>query len=175
MKKYLLALFLSLMLLSFVSVLQVQAASDVKLSPEQIGLINMNCNSSKIQLEKVQKVDAKIRAELGGSYETLLSSFMTSLNLRLVRNNIAHQELIDDQSLFSAQRDDFKQHYIQYSKKFDRLLETDCRAKPKLFYKRLNSVRKARAVLGEDYINSIDLLEKHQEKVKALMEKLWRH
>ena len=88
----------------------------------QKGLISTNCGSIKMQLEKVQKEDAKNRVHLGAQYETILSNLMINLNLRLVKNNRPNAALAEQQTKFTTRRDRFKNDYVKYSQELDKLI-----------------------------------------------------
>lgn len=146
--------------------------SAAELTPEKIGLIHLNCNSAKIQLKRLQKVDSRIRVDLGGHYETLLTNFMTNLNLRLVKNSIYNNNLINSQSEFSSARDRLKDDFIVYSQTLDDTISIDCKAQPEKFYNSLEKTREARKKLNDDYYKNNEILEQHKAYVRELMEVL---
>ena len=158
--------------LAFAPVLAEEEKSGDQLTPEQIGLIYMNCNSAKNQLKRLQTTDARIRVNLGSDYNTLLTGFMTNLNIRLVKNNINREDLMKDQSDFSAAIDKFKEDYISYSQALDETIATSCKTDPDKFYRELEKTRIARKKLNEDYKKTNEILNQHKTKVKELMESL---
>ena len=168
MKRLLLILPTALIIFSLVST----PVSAAELTPEQIGLIHLNCNSAKIQLKRLQKVDSKVRVDLGSNYETLLTDFMTNLNLRLVKNGIYNNDLISSQSEFSSARDRLKDDFISYSQALDDTIAIDCKSHPESFYNRLEKTRAARKKLNEDYLKNNEILNQHKDHVRKLMETL---
>lgn len=168
MKRFLLVMPVVLVVFSLVST----PVSAVDLTPEKIGLIHLNCNSAKIQLKRLQKVDSRIRVDLGANYETILTNFMTNLNLRLVKNGFYNNDLINSQSTFSTARDRLKDDFIAYSQTLDETISIDCKAQPEEFYEKLEETREARKKLNEDYMRNNDILNQHKDYVYRLMETL---
>ena len=168
MKRFFVLLLPCLMLFSTFSV----PVSAVELTPEKIGLIHLNCNTAKIQLKRLQKVDSKVRVDLGSNYETILTDFMTNLNLRLVKNEIFNNDLINSQSEFSAARDRLKADFIIYSQALDDTIAMDCKSDPEKFYEKLEKTREARQKLNEDCLANDEILNRHKEYVIQLMESL---
>jgi hypothetical protein len=158
--------------LAFTPVLAEEENKEVELTPEQIGLIYMNCNSAKSQLKRLQTTDARIRVNLGSDYNTLLTGFMTNLNIRLVKNNIKREDLIANQSDFSTAVDKFKEDYISYSQALDETIATSCKTDPDKFYRELEKTRAAKKKLNEDYKKTNEILNQHKAAVKELMESL---
>lgn len=146
--------------------------SAVDLTPEKIGLIHLNCNSAKIQLKRLQKVDSRVRVDLGGHYETLLTNFMTNLNLRLVKNSIYNNNLMNSQSEFTSARDRLKDDFIVYSQALDETISIDCKTNPEKFYNSLEKTRESRKKLNDDYYKNNEILEQHKVYVRELMEVL---
>ena len=157
MKRLLLILPTALIIFSLVST----PVSAAELTPEQIGLIHLNCNSAKIQLKRLQKVDSKVRVDLGSNYETLL-----------VKNGIYNNDLISSQSEFSSARDRLKDDFISYSQALDDTIAIDCKSHPESFYNRLEKTRAARKKLNEDYLKNNEILNQHKDHVRKLMETL---
>ena len=65
------------------------AYADNDIPSEVVSAVSQSCSSIKLQLQTVQKNDARMRIHLGQQYETLSNRLMLNLNLRLVKNNIA--------------------------------------------------------------------------------------
>lgn len=75
-------------LLVFILFNSVRVSADapkIKLTDDQRGELSMNCSSIKSSLKKLQVSDAKIRSLLGANYQTILNSYITPFNLRLVK------------------------------------------------------------------------------------------
>ena len=108
-------------LLVFILFNSVRVSADapkIKLTDDQRGELSMNCSSIKSSLKKLQVSDAKIRSLLGANYQTILNSYITPFNLRLVKNNQNLGDLSDLQSSFVLQKNDFSSLYIAYSQQF---------------------------------------------------------
>ncbi len=139
---------------------------------DQLGYISDNCASIKLQLQRVQRADAKSRVHLGVQYETISSNLMLNLNLRLVKNNLANAELAGQQTAFFSERERFKNDFIGYSQQFEKLLQIDCREKPKKFYDQLTTVRQKRADIQQSIYRLNGLIDEHRATVEALKESL---
>lgn len=148
---FILPLFFSIFLVSSAS------ATDVMLSEEKIDNIKFNCQDIKQSLKRVQNSDRNIRVSLGQTYQLVIADFITPLNLRLVKNNIANSELSSIQNRFVSAREDFNRKYITYSQELESLMNADCKSDPVLFYSKLESTREARASVASSVgiINSI--------------------
>ena len=68
------------------------------ISESQKTVIVDNCDKIKETLTTVQHQDSRTRVYLGRYYETILTNFITPLNLRLVENNISDPKLLDNQT-----------------------------------------------------------------------------
>ena len=74
--------------------------------------ISQNCASIKLQLQRTQKEDSRMRVHLGAQYETISTNLMQNLNIRLVRNNMSDPNLAEQQIAFASERDRFKDEFI---------------------------------------------------------------
>lgn len=156
-------------------------APKTKLTDDQRGEISMNCSSIKSSLKKLQVSDAKIRSLLGTSYQTMLNSYITPFNLRLVKNNQNLGNLSDLQSNFVLQKNDFNSLYITYSQQLENLLSIDCQKNPDDFYNQLLTTRESRKELNqkvneltstaEKYLNEINKIEIDGENIRFIPEK----
>lgn len=150
----------SLVILSLIfsiSLAPVANATDFVLSDEKSDNIRTNCQDIKQSLKRVQNSDRNIRVSLGQSYQLVMADYITPLNLRLVKNNIANSELSNIQSRFASAREDFNRRYIYYSQVLEGLLAADCYNDPGDFYSKLIQTREARASVAESVgiLNSI--------------------
>ena len=153
----------------------------IKLTDDQRGEISMNCSSIKSSLKKLQVSDAKIRSLLGANYQTMLNSYITPFNLRLVKNNQNLGGLSDLQSNFVLQKNDFNSFYITYSQQFENLLSIDCQKNPDDFYNQLITTRESRKELNqkvedltktvEKYLTEIIQIEIDGENIRFIPEK----
>lgn len=120
-----------------------------EISEEKLSNIETNCASIKESLKRTQNADKNTRISLGRTYQTLLSDFITPLNVRLVKNNRFDKTLADTQTIFSEDRDKFNQAYIDYSKDLESLLSIDCKNEPESFYRQLVKTRSSRERVSE--------------------------
>ena len=100
----------------------------------------------------MQKNDARTRVHLGGRYETILTKFMTPLNVRLLENNLSNVELVENQNDFAGAKTLFNNDYINYQQDLEELVSMDCKKEPAAFYEKLD-----KAYLSGMY-NVMDLL-----------------
>ena len=177
-------LILAAFLLVFILFNSVHVSADTpkaKLTDDQRGEISMNCSSIKSSLKKLQVSDAKIRSLLGANYQTMLNSYITPFNLRLVKNNQNLGGLSDLQSNFVLQKNDFNSFYITYSQQFENLLSIDCQKNPDDFYNQLIITRESRKELNqkvedltktvEKYLTEIIQIEIDGENIRFIPEK----
>ena len=143
-------------------------APKAKLTDDQRGEISMNCSSIKSSLKKLQVSDAKIRSLLGASYHTMLNSYITPFNLRLVKNNQNLGNLSDLQSNFVLQKNDFNSLYITYSQQFENLLSIDCQKNPDDFYNQLIITRESRKELNQKVEDLTKTAEKYLTEIKQI-------
>ena len=143
-------------------------APKIKLTDDQRGEISMNCSSIKSSLKKLQVSDAKIRSLLGANYQTILNSYITPFNLRLVKNNQNLGNLSDLQSNFVLQKNDFNSLYITYSQQFENLLSIDCQKNPDDFYNQLLTTRESRKELNQKVEDLTKTAEKYLTEIKQI-------
>ena len=143
----------------------INSVSATTINDDQKGLISTNCASIKMQLEKVQKADAKNRVHLGAQYETILTNLMMNLNLRLVKNNLADATIAAQQTTFRSERNRFKDDYIGYSQELDKLIDMDCRDDQQKFYDQLELVRYKREDVNKSIQRMNEILEKHYSAI----------
>lgn len=152
-------------------ILTFAASNSNNLSKNQTAAISQNCASIKQSLKHLQHADVRTRIFFGSTYQSILTNFMTPLNLRLVKDNQPNPELVQTQTDFSSSRNNFTQNYINYSKKLEKLLAIDCRFRPQDFYKQLNSTRQSRAKLARSAQKTQTILENHLKIVEAMQAK----
>ena len=110
-----------------------------------VGAVSVNCASIVGQLKNVRYYDRRAREYLGNRYERLIGGYVTNLNVRLVRNNMANVELQRLQVELVAAHSSFKSEYGRYATEMDQLIGMDCVGRPEAFYKSLEGVRERRA------------------------------
>lgn len=145
----------------------------VELTEEQIGNISSNCSSIKLQLQNVQRIDAKSRVHLGAQFEAIANSLMMNLNLRLVKNNKASGEIAAQQAEFSSVRERFKRDYIEYQKELETLIAINCKDDPYRFYEQLEYVRARRDDMGWSINRLREIADEHRQSVQKLKEELY--
>lgn len=135
------------------------------LDPKKRGLISLSCPSIKLQLQKIQKNDARARVYLGAEYETINSNLMVNFNLRLTKNHYVLPDFVNSHADFKKLHENFKTNYIQYAESLNKLTELDCKDSPDDFYQQLQVVRGARARVDSD----IAILSEKLEQYRALV------
>ncbi|MBR6166729.1 hypothetical protein IKQ65_03850 [Candidatus Saccharibacteria bacterium] len=145
----------------------------VELTEEQIGNISSNCSSIKLQLQKVQRMDAKSRVHLGAQFEAIANSLMMNLNLRLVKNNRANGDIASQQAEFSNVRERFKKDYIEYQKELEELISINCKDDPYRFYEQLEYVRARRDDMGWSITRLREIADEHRRSVLDMREELY--
>lgn len=148
-------------------------AENESISNQVLSDISQNCSSIKLQLERTQKEDSRLRVNLGTQYETISTNMMQNLNLRLVRNNLANAELSIQQTSFFSERERFKADFIGYSQEMDKLMDLDCRAKPDKFYEQLKLARQKRKDVYDSTYRLKELVQKHYNAVNAYKDELY--
>lgn len=148
------------------------AGSATALTDDQRQVIAGECGTIHQVLESLQKIDSKTRVKLGYYYETVLSKFMIPLNSRLVKNSISNSELINIQTEFKDAKQKFSDDFITYQKSLETLLGMNCNGDPDAFYEKIVSVRSERAAVRQDTVKLKNLIVKHREAVKKMMEQL---
>ena len=139
---------------------------------EQERAIVSKCSEIKEQLRTVQKNDARTRVHLGGRYETILTKFMTPLNVRLLENNLSNVELVENQNDFAETKTLFNSDYINYQQNLEELVAMDCKKEPAAFYEKLDKVRQKRKIVEQDVLKLRNLISKHVRLVTELRSKI---
>ena len=134
--------------------------------------ISENCDKIKETLRTVQHQDSRTRVYLGRYYETVLSKYITPLNVRLVENTMINSDLMDNQDSFSRTRNSFIIDFIEYQKRLEDLVATDCKTEPENFYNKLVKVRERRKVVESDTVVLKELIMTQLNLVKGLREQL---
>lgn len=143
-----------------------------KLNDTERGNISMNCASIQTSLKNVQRNDSKTRVILGTNYQTLLSNYISPLNVRLIKNNLPDSTLISIQSEAITSRNSFTNLFVTYSQRLESLISIDCKNQPDTFYNELENVRFLRSQL-EESVNKVNTaLSNHLKTVNQLREKL---
>ena len=132
----------------------------------------MSCASIQTSLKNIQRNDSKTRVILGTNYQTLLSNYISPLNVRLIKNNLPDPTLISIQSEAITSRNSFTNLFVTYSQRLESLISIDCKNQPDAFYSELENVRYLRSQL-EESVNKVNTaLSNHLKTVNQLREKL---
>ena len=142
------------------------------ISPNQSAAIVEHCDTIKDELKKVQKEDARVRVYLGGYYETILTKFITPLNVRLVENNLSSAGLVENQNNFAGTKTLFANDFIAYQQGLEELVGLDCRQEPEKFYDKLTTVRQKRKIMVQDVLKMRNLISEHVRLVEGLRGKV---
>ena len=134
--------------------------------------ISQNCASIKLQLQRTQKEDSRMRVHLGAQYETISANLMQNLNIRLVRNNMSDPNLAEQQIAFASERDRFKDEFTSYSQELDKLIKIDCKTDPQKFYDKLQSVRSKRDELYKTTQRLRTIVTTHHSTINTMIEGL---
>lgn len=137
------------------------------ITDEQRGIIIDHCDAMKDNLKALQKVDSRTRVYLGRYYETILTNFITPLNLRLVENNISAPKLLENQTNFASRRGKFVNDFIVYQQALEELVHVNCKSEPDKFYEKMLVARDKRKVVNKDVTK---LKEMTDEQVKLVEE-----
>ncbi len=164
MKRFLIAFMI--LELSFLSV-PVMAISDT-----QEKAIKSHCETIKVSLKTLQRTDARARVYLGGYYETILSKFITPLNMRLVENSLSNADLVENQNKFVETKNTFVNDFIKYQQMLEELITIDCKEEPEEFYDELVTVRQRRKIMEQDVLKLRSLISEHIKLVYELEGKI---
>ena len=143
-------------------------AAPVEISDYQAGLISQNCSSIKLQLQQLQRADAKSREHIGAQYHALSSNLMLNLSIRLAKNDLASAEVSAEQASFTKEHKQFKENYINYSQSFDKLMAINCKDNPQDFYARLKDTQAKRAEVDKSVERLNAIIKDHRETVKKI-------
>ena len=158
-----------LTILCFALILGVSFSGEVfAVSKAQEAAISDHCDTIRDSLKNVQKMDARTRVFLGSHYETVLSKFITPLNLRLVENNLSDMGLIGNQNKFATVKATFSADFISYQQELEVLVNMDCKTGPDKFYEKLELVRAKRKTMTLDVRKMKDLMTKNIELVEKI-------
>lgn len=166
-KKSLCFYYIILLMILQVFVPNVGATTD-----KQSEAIVKKCDMIRDDLKKVQKEDARVRVYLGGHYETILSKYITPLNVRLVENNLSSAGFVENQNKFASSRATFSSDFIVYQQGLEELVGIDCKTEPEKFYDKLVVVRQKRKMMVQDVLKMRDLVSEHVKLVTELRSKV---
>ncbi len=165
MKRFLMVLVLCLA--SVFVALPVSAISD-----EKKDAIVEHCGAIKDSLKNTQRTDARTRVYLGGFYETILTDFVTPLNVRLVENNLSSADLVENQNKIADTKILFANDFVSYQQDLEELVDMSCEQEPEVFYDKLVRVRQKRKIVEQDVLKMRNLISEHVKLVNQLKGKL---
>lgn len=142
------------------------------LSDSQKSAIAAGCTSIKDTLKKLQKDDSRARVYLGGYYETIISKFITPLNVRLVENSLSSAELIENQNNLASIKTGFVSDFVDYQRNLETLVSLDCSSDPEAFYQKLSEVRQKRANVSSEVQKMRSLVSNHLQLAESVKAKL---
>ncbi len=142
------------------------------ISDNQKNAIMDHCESMRDNLKNVQKADSRARVYLGGYYETILSDYITPLNVRLVENNLSTPALVENQNKFADAKILFANDFVSYQQDLEELVLMDCKTEPEKFYNELVKVRQKRKAVEQDTLKIRNLLSEHVKLANRLKGKL---
>ena len=142
------------------------------LSEEQKDAIVTNCSHIQQSLVKLQYADSRTRTYLGSPYETIISKFITPLNVRLVKNNKVSNELFQIQNEFVEAQANFRSDYIDYMRELEATIATDCATHPDDFYAKLEKARASRDKLRKVTKTLSGLADRQYAAVQKLWESI---
>ena len=152
-------------------VINVHAEGEQKqeiIAAEQKATIVDHCDAMKDSLKSLQRTDSRARVYLGRYYETILTNFITPLNIRLVENNISNTKLLDNQTSFAARRTNFNNDYISYQQSLEELVNINCKAEPEKFYEKLLVTREKRKIVKKDVAKMRGFVDEQVKLVEEL-------
>lgn len=138
------------------------------LTDEQRTTIIDHCDAMKDNVKSLQKVDSRARVYLGRYYETILTNFITPLNLRLVENNISNPALLENQTNFANRRDRFVNDFIVYQQALEELVHVNCKSEPDKFYEKLSVARDKRKIVNRDVVRLREMTDGQVKMVETL-------
>ena len=138
------------------------------LTDEQRSTIIDHCDAMKDNIKSLQRVDSRTRVYLGRYYETILTNFITPLNLRLVENNISNPALLENQTNFANKRTSFVNDFIVYQQALEELVHVNCKSEPDKFYEKLLVARDKRKLVNKDVTKLRALTDEQVKLVEAL-------
>ena len=161
-------LFVGLVVFLLSSMMVMLTGPVTAISEKQEAAISDYCSEIKERLKKLQKDDARVRVNLGGRYETLLSKYILPLNVNLVENSASNADLVENQNTFAEAKKSFTTDYVEYQQKLEELITVDCKSEPKEFYEKLEKVRQERKTVEKDVKKIRNSITKHLKLVKDL-------
>ena len=133
-----------------------------------------HCDAIREDLKTVQKKDRRVRVYLGRYYETILSKFITPLNIRIVGNSLpVNERLFNNQVNFADKKSAFEEDYISYQQELEKLVTgINCKNMPEEFYLQLGRVQRKRKIVNQDATELRKLMGEQVKLVTALKGKL---
>ena len=158
-------------ILSLVSVNVFATSEKVEISNTKKEAIVRNCDSIMEQLKALQRTDSRSRYYLGHYYETVLSKYITPLNLRLTERFLSSNSFVENQNSYNKALASFRIEYVEAQKALEDLVATNCKTEPETFYEKLVTARAKRKIVSDSVTYMRKLSDDHIKLVKELREK----
>ena len=162
---------MSVLCLAFGSVVLMSMPAGA-ISAAQKDAIVSHCETIREELRDLQHADSRARVYLGRHYETILTKFITPLNVRLTENMLSTDSFVNNQNGFVKARTTFTIDFIAYQKGLEELVAMNCKTEPEKFYEKLLTVREKRQIVASDTVRIKKLISEQMTLVTALGEKL---
>ena len=140
------------------------------ISQAQEAAISDHCATIQESLKVVQRSDARARVYVGGRYETILSKFVTPMNVWLVENNMSRADLIESQNSIAELKQKFANDYVDYQQGLEQLVAVDCKTQASVFYDKLVQVRTKRKKVEKDMSKMTEALDEYKVRIGKLKE-----
>ena len=145
-----------------------EGEEDLQITDAQRTTIIDHCDAMKDSLKNLQRTDSRTRVYLGRYFETILTNFITPLNLRLVENNISDSALLENQTNFAERRTRFVNDFITYQQGLEELVHVDCKSEPDRFYEKLQATKDKRKIVNRDVMKLKGYTNEQVKLVEAL-------
>lgn len=132
--------------------------------------VSLNCETIKLRLKQVQINDSLTRVNYGQAYESVIEKVLTPANTRLVANRYDASGLVTTTTQFNNGLQNFRSSCRSYKSKLDDLVLTDCKNNPIDFYRKLETVRSARAGLGHQLEVLDGQIESYKKMIKEVID-----
>lgn len=130
-----------------------------------------NCETMQQDLKNLQRIDSRTRVYLGRYYESILTKYITPLNVRLVENSLSSDTFINNQNGYNKALNSFRTDFVESQKALEELVATNCKEEPEKFYEKLVEARAKRKIVTEDVAKMRKLISEQIFLAKGLKEK----
>lgn len=145
------------------------SAQNTPLTSEQISLIRKNCQNVKTTLDRLHASDALLRVNRGQAYETLSTRLMEPFNNRLGNNNLDNKAMVTVAGSYRTTLDKFRNDYRLYEQKLSEAIKIDCQSRPEAFHNTLEQARDNRKKLHESVVRLHRLVDDYKLSINDFM------